>query len=90
MAKLPEEEFPLIVGQGDALRRNLKMNHSWRGQWFRVEQMRHAALDGLRPGQRLGIHGEQVEQTAGSTLHEQLSSRAGCSQASRGVAISER
>lgn len=75
--KLPEKELPLVVGKSDALRRNFKMNHSRRGQRFRFEHVCHSALNGLRPGQRLGVHREQVEQAACGTLRKQLGSRAG-------------
>ena len=45
---VPEEEFPLVVRQRDALRRHFEMDHSRRGQWTGIQQVTHGPQDRLR------------------------------------------
>lgn len=65
---LPEKEFPLVVGESDALRRDFKVDNSRDGQRFGVQQVGHGALDGLGSGQRFRVHSKEIKQTAGSSL----------------------
>lgn len=86
---VPEEEFPLIVGEGDALSRDFKVDDGRRGQRTQVQQVSHGALDGLRSGQRFRVHGEQVEQIASGALCQQLASWAGQRLAARPVPLDQ-
>lgn len=60
-----EEQLSRVIRQGDPLGGNFEMNYSRGGQRFLLEHGRHCLLDGLRPGQRFHVHGEQVQNIAG-------------------------
>ena len=57
--------LPLVVREGDSLRRNLEVDH--RGGGRRAEGQGHAGglLHGLGACQRLHLHGAQVPHVAG-------------------------
>jgi hypothetical protein len=60
-----EEELARVVGEGDALGRDLEVDDGRAGQRLVLEEHRHGLLDGLGPGQRLRVQGEQVKDVAG-------------------------
>lgn len=46
--RIPEEEFPLIISQRDALRRHFEVYDSGRRKRTGVQQVTHGAQDRLR------------------------------------------
>lgn len=60
-----EEQLSRVIRQSDPLGGNFEMNYGRGGQRLLLEHGRHCLLDGLRPGQRFHVHGEQVQNIAG-------------------------
>lgn len=60
-----EEQLSRVIRQSDPLGGNFEMNYGRGGQRLLLEHGCHCLLDGLRPGQRFHVHGEQVQNIAG-------------------------
>lgn len=60
-----EEELARIVRERDTLRGDLEVDDGSAEARLLLEQSRDGLLDGLGPGQRLRVQGEEVEHVAG-------------------------